>query len=99
MLTNNKRSCVRWLFNRFKFTLPQFLSANERFVNFGQQVDFATWELMLELFQDITRDVVIHNFMGFVVASPLHTQFSMDKLGITQDDIEEFSRTRFRWKP
>ncbi|KAH3762306.1 hypothetical protein Pelo_5853 [Pelomyxa schiedti] len=99
MLTNNKRSCVRWLFNRFKFTLPQFLSANERFVNFVQQVDFATWKLMLKLFQDITRDVVIHNFMGFVVASPLHTQFSMDKLGITQDDIEEFSRTRFRWKP
>ncbi|KAH3714535.1 hypothetical protein Pelo_18955, partial [Pelomyxa schiedti] len=23
MLTNNKRSCARWLFNRFKFTLPQ----------------------------------------------------------------------------
>ncbi|KAH3714286.1 hypothetical protein Pelo_19206 [Pelomyxa schiedti] len=92
MLTNNKRSCARWLFNRFKFTLPQFLSANEQILCFEQQVDFATWKLMLKLFPDITRDVVIHYFMRFVLSSPLHTQFTMDKLGVTQDDIDEFNR-------
>ncbi|KAH3714104.1 hypothetical protein Pelo_19388 [Pelomyxa schiedti] len=87
----NKRGCLEWLFDRFHFTLPEVLvevqAAKE---HLGLKVDFATWKLLVRLFPEINRDDVTEHFMDVVTASPLHSQFSINRLGVTLDDIDQF---------
>ncbi|KAH3765009.1 hypothetical protein Pelo_3099 [Pelomyxa schiedti] len=81
----NKRGCVKWLFNRFHFPeIPAEVG------NLHNDIDLATWKLLLRLFPDINRDVVTQHFMGVAIASPLHSQFSINALGVTLNDIAQF---------
>ncbi|KAH3762016.1 hypothetical protein Pelo_6143 [Pelomyxa schiedti] len=82
MIRDNKRGCLQWLFNRFHITLPDVLG------KLGNGADLATWKLLLRLLPEITREVATQHFMHIVTASPLHSQFSINRLGVTLNDIQ-----------
>ncbi|KAH3744668.1 hypothetical protein Pelo_13941 [Pelomyxa schiedti] len=65
--------------------------AAEKLAPLGDSVDLATWKLMFKLFPGITRAITKKHFMGIVVATPHHAQFTMNMVGITLADIEEYT--------
>ncbi|KAH3766723.1 hypothetical protein Pelo_1388 [Pelomyxa schiedti] len=85
MLSRNKRSCVEWLSKKFHLELPNVIAANQK--RSSRLVDVATWKLMLKIFPDLDRDVAVIHFLDVVSASPQHSQLTIDKLGVTQEEI------------
>ncbi|KAH3764009.1 hypothetical protein Pelo_4132 [Pelomyxa schiedti] len=90
LISNNMRGCAEWFFNLFggDVTLPLVVEGAAD--QLGSQVDLATWKMMLRLFPDINREVTIQFFRKIAAATPLHAQFTMSRLGLTLDDIEQF---------
>ncbi|KAH3731674.1 hypothetical protein Pelo_17493 [Pelomyxa schiedti] len=89
----NKRGCAQWLFHRFHITLPEVLeevNSDDYHFPLAGTVDLCTWKLILQLFPAIDKNVTMAHFMRIVAASPLHGWFTINKLGVTLDEILRF---------
>ncbi|KAH3723318.1 hypothetical protein Pelo_17976 [Pelomyxa schiedti] len=94
LIAKNKRGCAEWLVNLFDPPLSLVLGEAHQLVS--HDISLATWKMMLRLFPDINREVTIQSFgfMKIVVATPLHARLTMDRLGLTVEDLDDFSELR-----
>ncbi|KAH3732370.1 hypothetical protein Pelo_16795 [Pelomyxa schiedti] len=86
LLSCSKTSCARWLITKFHITLTELCESNKT-NNLGG-IKFSTWKMLLKQFPDITADSVRAKFMGAVIGSPHHIDYTVSRVtGITFDEI------------
>ncbi|KAH3756899.1 hypothetical protein Pelo_11302 [Pelomyxa schiedti] len=93
LLGKNKRGSAKWLFNKFHITLADVIVETKKpKATLSATVDLATWKLMLRLFPEITGNVARIHFIEIIAGSPLHAQFTSEKLGVSLNEIAQWCR-------
>ncbi|KAH3762060.1 hypothetical protein Pelo_6120 [Pelomyxa schiedti] len=101
LITSNKEGCAEWLIHTFNVTLDEIGTMGDNHTalwkkSAAHRPNVGVWKMLLRVFPEMTASFAADHLMDFVVASHLHLNVSMERLGITHADIQ--SRLGDPWK-
>ncbi|KAH3763063.1 hypothetical protein Pelo_5115 [Pelomyxa schiedti] len=96
LLSMRKNQCAEWLLESFSITLEDIIDmvlnwysdeVSSNSSNSFHSLDVQAWKMIVKRFPTINSQIIRDHLMYIVVLSPFHAIFTMDKFGITLDDI------------
>ncbi|KAH3758600.1 hypothetical protein Pelo_9607 [Pelomyxa schiedti] len=90
LLLENKTNCVAWLIDSFGITLAEVI---DMFVTvpplrgYRFKINLQIWKMIVRKFPRIDTEVVRQHFLAIAAHSPAIASFTMNKFGITLDEI------------
>ncbi|KAH3746270.1 hypothetical protein Pelo_12353 [Pelomyxa schiedti] len=92
LLQQDKNGCLEWLIDRFGITLDDFKEVSSRSVlTTGDPfyITFSSWKLLVRKFPGINAPLIRYHLMSIATSSPFIASFTMEKFGITLDEIRK----------
>ncbi|KAH3732850.1 hypothetical protein Pelo_16313 [Pelomyxa schiedti] len=91
LISHRKTSGTRWLIDTYHIGFHDLMETP--LASLTTNISLSMWKLLLRRFREITAGVVRDQFMGLVVTSPEHIEFTVRKLGLTLQEIIPKFRT------
>ncbi|KAH3767469.1 hypothetical protein Pelo_649 [Pelomyxa schiedti] len=93
LLSWGQECCAEWLINKFNITFDEVLRLS--WVSSSLfRFDFATWQMMVEVFSGITATIIKQKYLKLVCHSPVIAHFTLRQFpDVTMEDLLAFGRT------
>ncbi|KAH3742677.1 hypothetical protein Pelo_15921 [Pelomyxa schiedti] len=88
LINANNTRCAEWLIHNFEVTLEEL--GHPSCAN--KEISFPMWKMLLRVFPEITADFIRDHLWWALMSSPVHIEFAMKAVGITQAHMAQLDQ-------